>query len=190
MQWPPEQLSPSLQVELSVHAGMHVLLPNGQVQDRDSPQTMVPPSAWHTLSELHGVIRRQTPHGVSPSGTTQVPYRSQSLSERHRFAPRERLLPASLAPEVPPAPPLPVSPAVCVPPVAKASCPLPAGPASAGVTLPRPFLPQAPTRKSPTSHVRVKAIAPKHSATRTRCLVSRPPKAVACIGGTCCSGSS
>jgi hypothetical protein len=167
MQWPSEQISPSLQAALLVHGGMHVLSPYGQLQGGDGPQTMVPPSAWHALSEVHVVICMQIPQGGAPSGTTQVPYRSQSLSERHRFAPRERRLPASFVAEVPPAPPLPVSPVVCVPPVAKASWPLPAGPASAGVTLPKPFLPQAPTRNSPTSHVRVAAIGPKHSATRT-----------------------
>jgi hypothetical protein len=160
-----------LQAELAVHAGMHALLPYGQVQDRDGPQTMVPPSAWHSLSELHGVIERQTPHGVSPPGETQAPSFSQSRSHRHWLTPREREFPASLRPEEPPAPQLPESPVVWVPPVATASCALPAGPASWGVLIPKPFPPQELTRKSPTNNGREEAIGGKDSATSTPCLI-------------------
>jgi hypothetical protein len=65
MQWPTEQTSPWLQAVLSVHGGMQVSMP-GQTQgdfdtEGEGPQTMVPPSAWQSLSDLHVMTMEQMP---------------------------------------------------------------------------------------------------------------------------------
>ena len=67
MQWPAEQTFPWLQAVLSVHGGMQVAVP-GQTQgifpadaEGEGPQTMVPPSAWQSLSDLHVMSEEQLP---------------------------------------------------------------------------------------------------------------------------------
>ncbi len=67
MQWPAAQISPWRQAVLSVHGGMQVAVP-GQTQgmspadaEGEGPQTLVPPSAAQSLSDLHVSFEEQLP---------------------------------------------------------------------------------------------------------------------------------
>ena len=142
MQWPAEQTSPWWQAVLSVHGGMQVAVP-GQTQgicpadaEGEGPQTLVPPSAWQSLSDLHRMTVEQMPQKLQvPPGGMQASAPGQLLLERHSSA--ARLPPVADAPPkplpLPPVPAVPDAPPVPTPPV---PTPVPAVPDAPPVPTP------------------------------------------------------